>query len=112
MSGVKHAYLHAMKAICRWLVGILEGLDETCNAALGPEPGIPAASNPHYTCSQRWAYERQAGPAVVGNFTWRKACIICRLLTWAFEPFNLTTKDYDHCAEAIKDFPPDLPSEG
>ena len=112
LCAVKGAVKGAGKAVCRWFIGVLEGLDETGNAILGPVAKIPEAANPHYTMSQRWAYERQAGPAVVGNFTWRKACVICRLLTWAFEPFNLGVKDYDHCAEAIKDFPTDLPSEG
>lgn len=85
-------------------VAILEALDETGNAILGPVVGIPAAGNPHYTMSQRWAYERQKGNKV--------ACVICKILTWLFWPFFQEIKNYDHCAEAIADFPPDLPSEG
>ena len=94
------------------MVGVLEGLDEAGNGALGSIKGIPEAGNPHYTMSQRWAYERAAGASVVGNFNWRKACVICKLLTWAFKPFFWNVKNYDHCSEAIADFPTDLPSEG
>ena len=98
--------------IFKYLVGILEGLDETGNAILGPVEGIPQASNPHYTCSQRWAYERKAGPSLVGNFGYKKACVICKLLTLMFKPFYWNNKTYDHCSEAIRDFPDNLPSEG
>jgi len=85
-------------------VSVLEGLDETGNAILGPADGINAAGNPHYTLSQRWAYERQNG-------VWR-ACVICNILTVLFKIFYWDVKNYDHCSEAIAEFPPDLPSEG
>lgn len=93
-----------MNLLEKWVVGVLEGLDETLNAVLGPVPGIPEAANPHYTCSQRWAYERQHGS--------RRACAICQVLTFLFKPFYWGVKNYDHCAEAIEDFPPNLPSAG
>ena len=86
------------------IVGVLEGLDETGNAALGQVAGIPAAGNPHYTLSQRWAYERAAGS--------KTACVICKILTILFKPFFWNTPKYDHCIDAIKDFPTNLPSEG
>jgi hypothetical protein len=85
-------------------VSVLEGLDETGNALLGTVRGIPAAGNPHYTLSQRWAYERQKGS--------KTACFICNILTLMFKPFYWNVKNYDHCQSAISDFPPDLPSEG
>ena len=86
------------------VVAILEGLDETGNAVLGPVKDIPEAGNPHYTCSQRWAYERLKGNT--------RACVICKLLTIMFRPFFWGVQDYDHCSDAIKDFPTNLPSEG
>ena len=86
------------------VVSILEGLDETGNAALGPVAGVQEAGNPHYTLSQRWAYERHKGS--------KTACVICKLLTLLFKPFYWNVKNYDHCAAAIADFPADLPSEG
>lgn len=85
-------------------IGILEGLDETLNAAAGPAPNIPAAGNPHYTLSQRWAYERAAGS--------KGACAICKILTALFKPFFPSDPNYDHCTDAIANFPTDLPSEG
>lgn len=94
------------------IVSILEGVDETGNAILGSEKGIPEAGNPHYTMSQRWAYGRAAGPSMVGRFNYWKYCVLCKLLTISFKPFFLKVKNYDHCAEAIKDFPTNLPSEG
>jgi hypothetical protein len=93
-------------------IGVLEGLDETGNAMLGPVKEIPEAGNPHYTMSQRWAYERQAGPKKIGYRMWARACIICKLLTWCFKRFYPNEAHYDHCTDAIKNFPANLPSEG
>ena len=93
-----------MNEVEKRVVGVLEGIDETLNAAAGPVSGIPEAGNPHYTLSQRWAYERQKGS--------KKACIICAILSIIFKPFFWNVKNYDHCSEAISNFPTDLPSEG
>lgn len=101
-----------MNELEKRVVGTLEGLDEMGNAILGSVDGIPAAGNPHYTMSQRWAYERQAGVKVVGKFGYKKACVICKMLTYMFKPFFWNQSDYDHCADAIKDFPPNLTAEG
>ena len=86
------------------VLGILIAEDEAVNAALGSDPDVPAAGNPHFTVSQRLAFMRLKGNKV--------GCVGCKILTWIFEPLNLHDPDYDHCAEAIKDFPPDLPSDG
>lgn len=94
------------------IISIAEGLDETLNALAGSLKDIPAAGNPHYTLSQRWAYERAAGPLIMGNFAYRKACFICNILTIVFKPFFSKDSNYDHCSEAIADFPPNLSSEG
>lgn len=96
-----------MDPVEKEIIAVLEGLDETGNAALGKMDGVPQAGNPHYTMSQRWAYARKRG----GKGVW-KYCVICKLLTWMFEPFNLDIKNYDHCDEAIRGFPDNLPWSG
>lgn len=99
-------------SLFKWFVSVLEGVDETGNALLGAAKGIPQAGNPHYTLSQRWAYGRAAGPAVVGRFNFYKYCLLCKVLTLMFKPFFWSVKTYDHCTDAIKDFPVNLSSEG
>jgi hypothetical protein len=93
-------------------LGIAEGLDETGNAVLGCVNGIPEAGNPHYTMSQRWAYERAAGPKIMGLKNWARACVICKILTWCFKRFNKGKPNYDHCTDAIAGFDPNLPWSG
>lgn len=86
------------------VLAVLIALDELGNAVLGPVKGTPAAGNPHFTISQRLAEMRDEKRRV--------GCIGCRLLTWFFKPFNPGIENYDHCTEAMLNFPLDLPSEG
>lgn len=78
--------------------------DEAANALLGPDKSIPAAGNAHYTVSQRLAEMQQRG-SKVGK-------VGCAVLTILFKPFYWNVKNYSHCAQAMKDFPEDLPSGG
>jgi hypothetical protein len=86
------------------IIAILIAIDELGNAILGPVKGIPAAGNAHFTISQRLAEMRQQHRRV--------GCIGCAILTFIFRWFNQNIKNYDHCHEAMKDFPESLPTEG
>jgi hypothetical protein len=85
-------------------LAVLIALDELLNAILGPLKDCPAAGNPHYTVSQRFAEMRDERR--------RLGCIGCQLLTWVFKWFNRGVKNYDHCASAMAGFPTSLPTEG
>lgn len=91
-------------SLLKTFLGILIAEDEAANVALGSVDGVSAAANPHYTLSQRWAFERQKGN--------KQACVICKLLTIIFKPFNPSIKNYDHCSQAISGFSDNLPTDG
>lgn len=84
------------------VLAVLIAVDELGNAILGPSPGTPAAGNAHYTISQRLAEMRLEHRRV--------GCIGCAALTWIQN--KIFRIPGDHCTEAMRGFPLDLPSEG
>lgn len=83
-------------------VAVLIAVDELGNAILGPSPYAPCAGNAHYTVSQRLAEMRDKGR--------RLGCIGCKILTWIQNRFFDISGD--HCTNAMKDFPQNLPTDG
>jgi hypothetical protein len=94
-------------------IAILEGLDETGNAFLGPVSNIPQACNPHYTLSQRWGYMIRDG-----NLKQRAICKSIDFVLTIIEKYivgiwlPICRKTNSHCLDAIKDFPDNLPYSG
>ncbi|MDE2097919.1 MAG: hypothetical protein KGL39_11770 [Patescibacteria group bacterium] len=75
--------------ICKRLLGFMIGIDEALDGAAG--------YNPHTTISQQLGWARQRGSKVAAFF--------CKIL-------NILFFTKDHCGEAIKDFPENLPTDG
>jgi hypothetical protein len=94
-------------------VAVLEGIDETGNAILGPISNIPQAGNPHYTMSQRWGYILRDGTPVQKFFIkpvdWVLTFVEKRIVgIWIPSCRSCTS----HCLGAIMGFPDDLPYSG
>ena len=85
------------------LFGIAVAEDEALNAALGPEAGVPASGNAHFTVSQRLAEMRERGSKI--------GCTGCKILTIIQNKiFGIPG---DHCTNSMSgDFPEDLPTGG
>jgi len=96
-----------MDDIERRVVGVLEAIDEAGNAALGTDPRIPLAGNPHATISQR------LGQMLIMGTPRQKAIagVADKILTW-IEVHEFGVQTESHCLDAIKDFPTSLPSAG
>lgn len=78
-----------MNKFIGYIRSLLITVDEFFNAATG--------GHPHYTISQRLGYAARDGSKI--------ACWLCKLLNIAF-------RQKDHCGDAIKDFPDNLPTDG
>ena len=89
------------------VVGVLEAFDEAGNAALGTDPMIPLAGNPHATISQRLGQM-----IVMGTPRQQAVAKACdAMLTW-IEVHEFGVETDSHCLDAIKGFPVSLPATG
>jgi hypothetical protein len=89
------------------IVAILEAIDEAGNAALGTDPRIPLAGNPHATISQRLGQM-----IVMGTPRQQALAKECdAMLTW-IENKEFGGHTESHCLDSIAGFPMTLPSTG
>jgi hypothetical protein len=86
--------------IAQRAIGELLVADEGLNVALGTG-SVPGAGNPHFTVSQRLAEMRANGSKV--------GCIGCAILTWIQ---NRLGWPGDHCTDAMKGMPENIPTDG
>jgi hypothetical protein len=85
------------------IYGLAIVADEGLNVLIGKDKAdVPLAANPHATLSQRVAQMRAEGSKL--------GCWACTALTKIFRAFG--SKTTDHCADALKDFPQNLPTDG
>ena len=57
----------------------------------------PACGNCHYTTSEALAEMRSNGS--------KSACILCKVLSVLFKPFNRHVSHYDHCTQSMEGMP-------
>ena len=96
-------------SLFKYLFNILKLLDVAANVLVCGAiklfvPLPPAASNPHYTCSEALAELRKSGS--------KTACFACNLLTQVFKWFQPASArvGYDHCDSSLVGIPYDIES--
>jgi hypothetical protein len=89
-------------------IGVLECVDEAGNVLLGPEAGIPAAGNPHFTISQRLGQMILYGTPEEQALARDADAILTRIQV----EVSKIPVEQSHCLDSLVGMPKELPSAG